>query len=250
MHIVANAISRSSKDTFRLWFAAGLVAVMVVLWGYVQLLEPVVLWDSSLSLWMQTWRNPVLDQLMLSITMMADLAICLSLLAGVTLWLLAKGQLWLCVYSVCTFFSTTLAVTLVKYLTKRDRPALNETVVHLMSFPSGHSARAVIVFGLLALLLSWDQSRRIRTCSLALAAILSTFVGISRLYLGVHWPSDVLAGAALGGMMLLCLDWQWQQADAETVNIGIAVLACVVLYAGYWVLRIDEQRLVYGLAYW
>ena len=247
VHIVANAISRSSADTLRLWAIAALMAVTILLWGYVQLLEPLVHWDAGLSLWMQTWRSPALDQLMLSITMMADLVLCLALLASVALWLLVKGQWWLCLYTGCAFFSTTLAVTVIKELTQRERPALSDTTVHLMSFPSGHAARAVIVLGLLALLISWGQSRRIRAYSLGMAAILSTLVGISRIYLGVHWPSDVLAGAALASMMLLCLDWQWQRADGESVNIGISMLLCAILYLGYLMLSIDEKRLIYGL---
>ena len=221
---------------------------MTLLWAYVLLLEPFVHWDARLSLWMQTWRSPALDQLMLSITMLSDLALCLALLAGVAVWLLAKGQWWLCLYSGCAFFSTTLAVTIIKYLTQRDRPAFSDTAVHLMSFPSGHAARAVIVFGLLALLFGGGQSRTIRAYSLGVAMLLSALIGISRIYLGVHWPSDVLAGAAMGGVMLLCLDWQWQRTE-ETIpaSTGIVLVSCVVVYTGYWLLSVESQRLLYGL---
>ena len=249
MHIVANAISHSSANSSRRWIAAALIAVNMLLLGYALLLEPLVQWDARLSHWVQTWRSPALDQLMLSITMLADLTLSLVLLAGLSIWLLAKGQWWLCLYTGCAFFSTTLSVSVLKYLTQRSRPALADTAVHFMSFPSGHAARAVIVLGVLALLLNWGRSKCARAYMLGVAAILSALIGISRVYLGVHWPSDVLAGAALAALMLLCLDWQWQRAEDEAVpvHIGVVLFTCIAFYIGYWLLSVDSQGALYGI---
>ena len=71
------------------------------------------------------------------------------------------------------------------------------------SFPSGHTVQAVAVYGTLALLLSGGRSRRIQVVMWSAAALVALAVGASRLYLGVHWLTDVLAGYALGGLVVV-----------------------------------------------
>jgi len=74
------------------------------------------------------------------------------------------------------------------------------------AFPSGHSTMAVLVYLFVAYLLVEHLADRQRGRLVLLAALLFTLViGFSRLYLGVHWLSDVLAGYALGGLWLSLL---------------------------------------------
>ena len=91
--------------------------------------------------------------------------------------------------------------TLLKGLYHRPRPDLvaHGTYVATASFPSGHAALSAITYLTLGALLARVQSRRhVRAYALATAALLSLLVGVSRVYLGVHWPSDVAGGWALG----------------------------------------------------
>lgn len=88
-----------------------------------------------------------------------------------------------------------------KYLFARQRP---DVVPHLLevvtlSFPSAHAMQATVVWMTLALLLAGVQSRsRVKSYLIGVAAVVALAVGISRVFLGVHWPTDVLAGWALG----------------------------------------------------
>ena len=88
-----------------------------------------------------------------------------------------------------------------KSLFDRPRP---ELVPHLMtayfsSFPSGHSMMSAVVYGTLGSVLSTLVTRRrLKFYFLALAAIIAGMVGVSRVYLGVHYPTDVLAGWSAG----------------------------------------------------
>ena len=95
-----------------------------------------------------------------------------------------------------------------KGLFGRPRP---ETTLHLtdvrsLSFPSGHAMESAIIYLTLAVLLArLVQTRTLRLYFLAVAALLTLLVGLSRVYLGVHYPSDVLAGWTAGlAWALLC----------------------------------------------
>lgn len=99
-----------------------------------------------------------------------------------------------------------LAVTFVKALIARARPDLVHQLMEEAShsFPSGHAANSAIVYLTLAtLLFPVVRGWRMRGFVLATAMLLVGLIGISRVYLGVHWPSDVLAGWSFGSCWAL-----------------------------------------------
>jgi undecaprenyl-diphosphatase len=88
----------------------------------------------------------------------------------------------------------------------RPRPELvpHGAEVYTASFPSGHSMMSAVVYLTLGALLARTQSDLgVKAYILVVAVFLTVLVGTSRVYLGVHWPSDVLAGWALGGLWAL-----------------------------------------------
>lgn len=83
----------------------------------------------------------------------------------------------------------------------RPRPELvpHAAEVFTLSFPSGHAMLSAVIYLTLGAMLAGTQDeRRVKFYILGFAALLTVLVGLSRVYLGVHWPSDVLAGWALG----------------------------------------------------
>ena len=96
-----------------------------------------------------------------------------------------------------------------KWAYARPRPDLvpHGAEVFTASFPSGHSMMSAVVYLTLGALLARTQpDRPVKAYILAVAVLLTVLVGVSRVYLGVHWPTDVLAGWALGGLWaLICL---------------------------------------------
>lgn len=113
-----------------------------------------------------------------------------------------------------TVIAAQASSQLLKGLYERERPSLvaHGSYVYSHSFPSGHSAMAAAVFLTLATVVaSVEPRRRTKALIYGLAIIAVLGVGVSRVYLGVHWPTDVLGGWALGtswalvGWLLLAL---------------------------------------------
>jgi undecaprenyl-diphosphatase len=123
-------------------------------------------------------------------------------------FLLLRRQFHACLYIGVAVGGAILISSLLKTGFDRPRPDLVAygSYVYTSSFPSGHSMMAsAVYFTLAALLASLELSGRVRAYLLAIAALFSFLVGISRVYLGVHWPTDVLAGWTAGiAWALLC----------------------------------------------
>jgi undecaprenyl-diphosphatase len=110
-------------------------------------------------------------------------------------------------FFVMTVTSGFAAGVLFKQLIRRDRPALVPHLSHVSgntSFPSSHAMMSVVVFITIGLLLSQlSPSRALRHVLVGLPFLIAFLVGVSRVCMGVHFPTDVLGGWAIG------LLWVW-----------------------------------------
>ena len=123
------------------------------------------------------------------------LAVTVLLLAQ-RLWLTALATLFSC-------WSVAWAIDLSKWEVARPRPTIVPHLVEVQnaSFPSGHAAGSAAIYLTLAALASQVvPARAARRALLAMAMVLVGLIGASRVYLGVHWPSDVLAGWSFGAV--------------------------------------------------
>ncbi|MDU4960521.1 MAG: phosphatase PAP2 family protein [Sporomusaceae bacterium] len=103
---------------------------------------------------------------------------------------------------------------MLKVLFARSRPEIAVIEVSGYSFPSGHSMVSLCVYGFLAYLLSRRfSSFRQRGMVFLLVGAVVALIGVSRIYLGVHYPTDVLAGFVAGGTWLsCCMSWlHWRE---------------------------------------
>lgn len=116
---------------------------------------------------------------------------------------LFSGKRRLAVAGVISVVAGSILVGILKQGYNRPRPDLVEhaTLVSNPSFPSGHSTMAALVWLTLGIVIARTQPRhRVRVFVVTISVVITLLVGFSRVYLGVHWPTDVLAGWTLGGV--------------------------------------------------
>jgi undecaprenyl-diphosphatase len=135
----------------------------------------------------------------------SGLTVLTMIVAG---YLLVAGKKATALFLIAAVASGATLGTLLKLGFERPRP---EIVAHLVqvnttSFPSGHAMNSAVVYLTLgALLARTEPDWRVRTYIVAVAIALTAVIGFSRVYLGVHWPSDVLAGWVVGAIWaVLC----------------------------------------------
>jgi membrane-associated phospholipid phosphatase len=178
-----------------------LLIVSVAASTFLELAEDVWLkegfsWDAPLMRDIHRLSTPWLDTLMKGITFTGSGA-AFVLAIGIALWLWHWQNRRLDALTLIVTVTGSVAVNiLLKSVFARPRPTVFPplTVAHSYSFPSGHTSMAVALYGLLAVLL-WRAHHR-GWALLSGAWVLA--VALSRVYLGVHYPSDVLGSLTLG----------------------------------------------------
>ena len=164
--------------------------------------------DTSILLAIQKLHTPLFDRIMLGITSLGDPAVLLLVSLGLGFGLQYHNR---------RSQATTLGIVaigaiglncLLKLLFGRARPALWDRIIHvgLHSFPSGHAMVSIVIYGFIGYILA-KQFPQWRGRIFALTFVLIVAIGFSRLYLGVHWPTDVVAGYAAGLVWLIaCIE--------------------------------------------
>jgi len=123
-----------------------------------------------------------------------------------SIFLLLAGNRRLSIFMMVAAGGGTLVVTVLKEAFARPRPQLapDGLFVYTASFPSGHAMVSAVVYLTLGALIARLAPRtRLKLYIMTVAVILTGLVGFSRIYLGAHWPSDVLAGWAVGAAWAL-----------------------------------------------
>ena len=159
--------------------------------------------DVSISSLMRESRNAPADEIMTIITMMGDTVVMTALALAILGWLVwhkAYRAAWAAGIAIVAAKLFEIAV---KYGIQRARPMeLPYSGASAFSFPSGHATMAAVIFGILAVLVSHSMGRWGRAMVYAICAVLVVAIAYSRVYLGAHWFSDVLAGLLFGVVMM------------------------------------------------
>jgi len=200
------------------WTLVAIAVAAMLAWGFIVLLEEVSEGDTravdeAIILAFRVPGNPAdpigepwFEEAMRDITALGSApTLIIAVLAVVGFLALAKA--WRpAIFTLLASGGGLLLSSLLKYTIDRPRPDLvpHGNLIYTSSFPSGHSMMSAVVYLTLAALVTrLIERKRLKGYALGVAMILTLLIGVSRIYLGVHWPSDVLAGWAAGAAWAL-----------------------------------------------
>lgn len=166
---------------------------------------------------------PWVEETMRDFTALGGGAILFLLTTGVVIYVIILRRWRTALLIGLAVIGGALLSQLLKGLFSRPRPDLvpHGSYVYFTSFPSGHSMLSATTYLTLgALLARLQKRRRLKIYVLLLAVMVTVLVGISRVYLGVHWPTDVLggwtAGAVWAALCGLLMWWLQRKGEVET----------------------------------
>ena len=192
--------------TLGVFLTAGAIVAVVATMGFAELAEHVLAggtqaFDVSILKWLHAHQTPFLTSLMLEMTYLGTGTVVIAIVGVAALFL------WHTEHKVSArllLVSTIGGIVLngvLKLVYHRARPSVFEwqTTAVSSSFPSGHAMSATITYGTVAYLLMRLQKHRwARMLTLFGAIVLILLICLTRLYLGVHYPSDVIGGVIVG----------------------------------------------------
>ena len=183
------------------WLAVGLTVPAFVVWAFAEITEEVIegesrAFDRAVLLWIETNVPAWLDGPMRAVTTLGYYYVVLPLLAAISIAFYLKGWRLSAIMLVVSTAGGVFLTTVLKAVFRRARPEIIDSgyTAGFYSFPSGHATVAVGFYGALALILAYHLRGPARWAVVLIGTVVVLLIGFSRLYLGVHYPTDVLAG--------------------------------------------------------
>ncbi|GMR03715.1 MAG: bifunctional DedA family/phosphatase PAP2 family protein [Gammaproteobacteria bacterium] len=207
--------------------------------------DPLVRVDRGVYQMLRGLRTPAADQVMTFFTELGDAAVILPLTISVILWLAWKRRWRTIAYWLAAVGFGVLVTMMLKQVLGLPRPVgLYAGGVFAYSFPSGHATMSMVVYGFIAVLGAQGVAPGRRWIVYATAGLLIGMIAFSRLYLGVHWLSDVLGGLSLGLAWVSLLAIAYQRhvvVEAPGAGLGVIALSTLVLAGGWHVAREHDR---------
>jgi membrane protein DedA with SNARE-associated domain len=201
--------------------------------------------DHTVYATLQSLHTPWGDHLMTALSAPGDLNVVLIVAVGLSAALLLQGHRRAAGHLIAATLFGLLAPWLLKLALRIPRPPAAGEALGPWSFPSAHVLRTVTLYGFFSIMVARSLIREWRWLPYSLAALVTGGVALSRLYLGVHWLTDVLGSLMLGTAWIALLGIAYHRhvetADHKRLLIGSALLLGVLATALSW--QVHETRL-------
>jgi membrane-associated phospholipid phosphatase len=212
--------------------------IVVGLWGFFGILEdvvmgdPIVGWDKVVFDRLQQQRTPAFDRFLTAVTGLGDQAVVLPVVGSVLAGLALYRRWRAAAYLVFAVAGAAVFVAGVKLVIHRPRPVAIYDGVAEYSFPSGHACMSVVLFGFVGFLLAYGAPRMLQRAIAFINLALVLLIAFSRVYLGAHWMSDVLAGLAFGVAWIAVLALFYVRNKPPRLPVeGLGIIALGALLA-------------------
>ncbi len=247
----------SARSRVVTWPTATLVVVLVALFVVIAVQVAVggrlVTWDLQVTETVVAARTAAWSRVLWAFTLLGNTPVMAMMTAAVAALLFVWGRWSRAVLVVAAVLSATGVSQLLKAVLQRIRPPETLALIDVpgsYSLPSGHALVTGVFLGLLVVLALRLDSAAGRVPAAVGAVAVGGVIGFSRIYLGVHWASDVIAGWCVAGIwlvILLCAFRVWERSDralrdarpwrdrraraAVTVGLALAVVVVLILTA-------------------
>ena len=173
---------------------------ILVVSGYNSFLKPL---DNAIINFIQGLENPILTSIYLNTTNIADMKQSAIITVMIVIILFARKFKREALFLTLTMGTCGIVMVFIKTIFNRPRPNIHRLVeLNSLSFPSGHSTSSTILYLSIALI-SIKLMKKTTYTPILVAIVGILFIVISRIYLGVHYPTDTIAGISLGSVIVL-----------------------------------------------
>ncbi|AME09190.1 MULTISPECIES: phosphatase PAP2 family protein [Gemella] len=182
-----------------------LTIFIIVVLGFNNILVPL---DMEIIKIVQSLETPILTKILALLTNISDTIQNIIITTVIVIVLYLKKYKQEALYLTISMLTCSLLVMGIKNFIQRPRPQIHRLAeISGYSFPSGHTVSATILYFSMALIIVKIYQQLTKQVTLTIATIGIIFIIFSRIYLGVHYPTDTIAGAALGITVVVFYYW-------------------------------------------
>lgn len=193
--------------------------------------------DTAVFNMLQALRTEPADSLMVAITELGSVRVLFLASAAIAAWLVLQRCWRMAVYWGATVGVAQGLVGLFALIASQAPPIDLYNGAGHYAFPGGHATSSIIIYGFLAYLVARRRSALTRTLILIIAGVAIALIGISRLYLGAHWLSDVLAGWCFGiawlALAIIIHTRYGRRENKRPFALGVFAITAIVI-SGLW----------------
>lgn len=210
-------------------------------------------WNVPFFLLLRSLRAPLGDNIMIACTLLGEKYVLIPAAALIFLWLILRRYFWVALHWVLAILLTMAVILTFKEIYYSARPIGLLNWDTSSSFPSGHTLLATMFYGFASLLIAQGLPPGRRKLPLGMAGFIILLIGLSRLYLGMHWLTDVLGSICIGLAIILFVFLLYRRRPARPVVphsfTVITLIVTLVVWAGFGLTHFQVQQEEYAM-YW
>ncbi len=204
--------------------------------------DPLVRANEAVFHFLQSLRTDWIDQIMVTTTELSDATVVAATAAAALLWFAWRRNGRAAAHALAAVLGASLFSLLLKVVLRIPRPYPLSGGWDAFSFPSGHTVASAALYGFLAIVTVWEVRAHLKVLVTSVAAVLIGVTAFSRVYLGVHWLSDVLAGIAFGLAWAVLLAIGYLRRNPPPVGAAGLCTVVGVTFAAAGALHVDHRH--------